>query len=41
MIWTLHAELHRHPKYWPRLDDFLPERWLVEPEHKLFPNKEA
>lgn len=41
MIWTLHVELHRHAKYWPHPDDFLPERWLVEPGHTLFPNKEA
>lgn len=41
MIWTLHVELHRAPKYWKRPDEFLPERWLVEPTHKLFPVKDA
>ena len=41
MIWTLHVELHRNVKYWPRPNDFIPERWLVEPGHPLFPNKEA
>lgn len=41
MIWTIHVELHRNPKYWPRANDFLPERWLVEPGHELFPHKDA
>lgn len=37
MIWTIHAELHRAPKHWARPDDFLPERWLVDSTHELFP----
>ena len=37
MIWTIHVELHRSPKYWKYPDDFLPERWLVDPTHELFP----
>lgn len=41
MIWTIHVEVHRAPKYWPYPDDFLPERWLVEPTHELFPPKDA
>lgn len=41
MIWTLHVELHRAPKYWKHPDDFIPERWLVEPTHELFPVKDA
>lgn len=41
MIWTIHVELHRAPKYWKRPDEFLPERWLVEPGHELFPVKDA
>ncbi|KAL8917803.1 MAG: hypothetical protein Q9208_007732 [Pyrenodesmia sp. 3 TL-2023] len=41
MIWTLHVELHRHPKYWKRPLEFLPERWLVDPGHELFPTKHA
>ena len=41
MIWTIHVELHRHPNYWVRPDEFLPERWLVGPEDELFPKKEA
>lgn len=41
MIWTIHAELHRAPKHWKRPDEFLPERWLVEPAHELCPEKDA
>ena len=41
MIWTIHAELHRTPKHWKRGDEFLPERWLVEPTHELAPVKDA
>ena len=41
MIWTVHVELHRSPKYWKCPDEFLPERWLVEPTHELFPVKDA
>ena len=41
MIWTIHVELHRSPKYWKRPDEFVPERWLVEPTHELFPVKDA
>ena len=41
MIWTIHVELHRSPQYWKRPDEFLPERWLVDPTHDLFPIKDA
>ena len=41
MVWTIHVELHRAPKYSKRPDEFLPERWLVEPTHELFPVKDA
>ena len=41
MLWTIHVELHRSPKYWKRPDEFLPERWLVGPTHELFPVKDA
>ncbi|KAH4606103.1 hypothetical protein HBH82_110960 [Parastagonospora nodorum] len=33
----LHGILHRHPRYWVRPDDFLPERWLVDAGHELYP----
>jgi cytochrome P450 len=34
---VLHNGIHRNPRYWPRPDDFVPERWLVSPEHELYP----
>jgi cytochrome P450 len=34
---TQHYGLHHHPKYWPRVDEFLPERWLVAEGHELYP----
>lgn len=39
IVFIVHTEMHRSPKYWPRPDDFIPERWLVGPEHKLYPRK--
>ncbi|PQE04870.1 cytochrome P450 protein [Rutstroemia sp. NJR-2017a BBW] len=41
MIWIIHVEMHRAPSYWVRPDEFLPERWLVEPGHELYPMKGA
>jgi cytochrome P450 len=35
----LHWAIQRHENYWPRPDEFLPERWLVEPGHELYPPK--
>ena len=37
----LHDALHRHPDHWPQPDAFLPERWLVGPDHPLYPPKHA
>jgi cytochrome P450 len=34
---SIHQHVHRHPRYWARPDNFLPERWLVEPGHELYP----
>ena len=41
VVWISHAMMHRAPKYWINPDDFLPERWLVEPGHELYPTKGA
>ncbi|KAL8781361.1 MAG: hypothetical protein Q9213_006050 [Squamulea squamosa] len=41
IVLMVHTEMHRSPKYWPRPDEFIPERWLVGPEHELYPNKGA
>ena len=41
LIWILHTATHRAPEYWVDPDAFLPERWLVEPGHRLYPRKGA
>lgn len=41
MLWILHVEMHRNPKYWVRPEEFLPERFLVGPEHELYPKPGA
>lgn len=41
MVWMVHVEMHRSPKYWVRPDEFIPDRWLVEPGHELYPMKGA
>ena len=41
MVWMVHVEMHRSPKYWKRADEFLPERWTVEPGNELYPMKGA
>ena len=38
-VLTIHTELQRASKYWPRPDEFIPERFLVEPGHELYPPK--
>jgi len=40
-VFTIHAELQRYPTYWNQPDAFLPERWLVKPDHELYPAKGA
>lgn len=41
MIQINHLAMHRAPKYWVRAEEFLPERWLVEEGHELYPIKGA
>ena len=41
IVFIVHVEMHRSAKYWPRPDDFIPERWLVRPGHELYPQKGA
>jgi len=36
-----HHATHRNPRVWSRPDEFLPERWLVGPEHDLAPKTGA
>lgn len=37
----LHQALHVNPRVWPRAKEFLPERFLVGPEHDLHPDPAA
>jgi cytochrome P450 len=41
MVWTGHMQMATAPKYWVRGNEFLPERWIVEPDHELYPMKGA
>ena len=41
LIWILHTALHRAPQNWVDPDSFIPERWLVDPGHELYPRKGA
>lgn len=36
-IWIIHTAVQRNPTFWPRLHDFIPDRWLVEKGHPLYP----
>jgi len=41
LIWLVPHAVQRDPAYWPRADDFLPERWLAAPGDPLHPVKGA
>lgn len=41
LIWIMHVAMHREPNYWVESESFIPERWIVEPGHRLYPRKEA
>ena len=41
ILWSLHHAMHREPLYWPRPNDFVPERWLVPKGDPLYPVKGA
>ena len=40
-IWVLHQALQRNPAYWRQPNEFIPDRWLVGPEHPLYSIKGA
>lgn len=40
-IYSIHSVMQRASKYWTRPNEFLPERWLVDPGHELYPVKGA
>lgn len=37
LVWCVHHAIQRNSAYWPRPDDFLPDRWLVSKGHPLYP----
>ncbi|PGH13918.1 hypothetical protein AJ79_03333 [Helicocarpus griseus UAMH5409] len=39
LIVGCHQGLHRNPRFWPRADEFVPERWLVDEKDLLYPVK--
>ena len=41
LVWSHSFAIHHDTKYWPEPQVFLPERWLVEDDHYLFPRKGA
>lgn len=41
LVWANCQTVQRDPTYWPRPDEFLPERWLVPPNDPLHPVKGA
>lgn len=36
-----HRAIHTNPRFWPRAEEFLPERWLAEPGDELYPSNTA
>ncbi|KAI9724631.1 MAG: hypothetical protein M1828_003655 [Chrysothrix sp. TS-e1954] len=41
MVWANPQPIHRDPAYWPRAEEFLPERWMVRADDPLHPVKGA
>ena len=41
LVWGNHHGIHHNPRYWPRVEEFLPERWLVAEGDPLYPTKDA
>lgn len=41
LLWSCSYLTHRHPAYWERPDDFVPERWLAREGEPLYPRKNA
>ena len=41
LVWSNHHGLHNNPLFWSRVEEFIPERFLVEEGHPLHPIKNA
>lgn len=41
LVWGASSLTHRHPDYWERPDEFLPERFLAKEGEPLYPRKNA
>src|SRR4051812_16642972 len=41
MLWNVHTTIQRDPSYWPRADEFVPERWLTATGDPLYPTKDV
>lgn len=41
MVWIIHQGIQRNPKYWPKPDEFIPDRWMTEPGDPMYPIKFA
>ena len=41
LVWAVSYPLHHDPTYWPQAEEFIPERWLVNPGDPLYPVKGA
>ncbi|KNG84715.1 sterigmatocystin biosynthesis P450 monooxygenase stcS [Aspergillus nomiae NRRL 13137] len=36
-VWIVHTAIQRNTGYWPYPHKFIPDRWLVQPGHELYP----
>ena len=41
LIWLVSHACHRDPAFWPRVNEFLPERWLAKEGEELYPKPGA
>lgn len=41
LVWSASFLTHRHPAYWPRADEFLPERWLAGEGDPLYQTRKG
>ena len=41
LIWLVSHATHHDPSLWPRVDEFLPERWLASEGDELYPKRGA